>query len=166
MRVLGVDPGTRIVGYAVVENTKGVLRAHTCGAIFAKTKETLPQRFRCIYDTLSEVITTYQPEVMALEKVFYGKNLQTAIKIGEARGIIMLAAAKADIPVYEYDATKIKKAVVGVGSAQKYQVQHMIKAMLGLAELPTPEDASDALAIAICHCHHSALANLMNQVEE
>lgn len=152
MKVLGVDPGTKILGYAILEESRGTLSPCTYGAIRAGAKDALPQRLKCIYTSLMEIITAYRPEVMAIEKVFYGKNIQSAIRIGEARGVALLAAANAGLHVHEYDATKVKKAVAGVGSAHKSQIQYMLKNILGLPDIPTPADAADALAIAICHC--------------
>ena len=155
MKIIGIDPGTRVVGYGVIESVRGQLLAYAYGAIRTRPQDSLPLRLQKIYRELSVVITNAKPEVAAIEKVFYGKNLQSAIRIGEGRGVAMLAVANAGLECYEYDATKIKKAVVGVGSAHKTQVQAMIKAILQLPETPTPADASDALAIAICH-HHLA----------
>lgn len=155
MKVLGIDPGTRVVGYAVVEMVKGAFRPPAYGAICAKVSDAVPERLKYIYAQIMEVIALHRPEVMSLEKVFYGKNIQSAIRIGEARGVAMLAAANSGLAIYEYDATKVKKAVVGTGSAHKSQIQHMVKAIFGLAELPSPADAADALAIAVCHCHQN-----------
>ena len=155
MKIIGIDPGTRVVGYGVIESVRGQLIAHAYGAIRTRPQDPLPLRLQKIYRELTTVITSAQPQVAAIEKVFYGKNFQSAIRIGEGRGVAMLAVANATIELYEYDATKIKKAVVGVGSAHKTQVQAMVKAILQLATTPTPADASDALAIAICH-HHLA----------
>lgn len=154
MRILGIDPGTRIVGYGIVENVKGQLVAYDYGAIVVKAKMPLAQRLRQIYSELVQVITKNNPQAAAIEKVFYGKNLQSAIRIGEGRGVAMLAAANANMPVYEYDATTIKKSVTGSGGAHKTQVQAMIQAILNLPTMPNPSDASDALAIAVCHLHH------------
>lgn len=158
MKVLGVDPGTRIVGYAVVEQSRGALIPHVYGAIHADVEPTLPRRLLTIFQSLSSIVAEHKPTVVAVEKVFYGKNLQSAMRIGESRGVVFVVAANAGLEVFEYDATKIKKSVVGVGGAHKSQVQQMVKAMLGLPQPPTPPDAADALAIAICHCHHGNTA--------
>ena len=151
MKILGIDPGTRIVGYGIVEDQKGTLVAIHYGAIRTKAKNPISLRLRTIYEHLVQVIEQYTPEVAAIEKVFYGKNIQSSIRIGEGRGVALLAVAKANLDIHEYDATKIKKAVCGVGSARKHQVQSMVQTILQLPELPTPSDAADALAIAICH---------------
>mgnify|MGYP000901127381 CR=1 FL=1 len=155
MKVLGIDPGTRIVGYAVVEEKGSRLIAHVYGAISTGSKDALPLRLKSIYDRLTEIIHSFHPDAVAIEKVFYGKNIQSAIRIGEGRGVAFLAASNAGLPVHEYDATKIKKSVVGSGGAHKVQIQTMVKAILGLPRTPEPFDAADALAIAICH-HHLA----------
>ena len=151
MRILGIDPGTRIVGYGIIEDNQGTLTAIHYGAIRTKAKEHISLRLRTIYEYLVKVIEQYTPEVAAIEKVFYGKNIQSSIRIGEGRGVALLAVAKANLDIHEYDATKIKKAVCSVGSARKHQVQSMVQTILQLPELPTPSDAADALAIAICH---------------
>lgn len=158
MKVLGIDPGTRIVGYSVVEKVGSSLVAIAYGAIKTKTKETFPKRLAKIYKELSDIITSYSPDVVAIENVFYGKNIKSAIRIGEGRGVAILAAANADLSVYEYDPTKIKKSVVGAGKAHKTQVQSMVQAILNLREAPETFDASDALAIAICH--HNCIPSL------
>lgn len=154
MKVLGIDPGTRILGYAVLEETGSRFIPHAYGAIRARATDPLPQRLTHIYRSLVEVINTHKPEVAAIEKAFGGKNIQSAIRIGEARGVALLAAAGMGLDVYEYEPTRIKKSVVGVGSAHKSQVQYMVQNILGLPALPTPEDAADALAIALCHCQN------------
>jgi crossover junction endodeoxyribonuclease RuvC len=155
MRILGIDSGTRIAGYGVVDILGGD-RLHTVGygVIRAGTKYSFPQRLRLIYEGLTNIIKEHKPDHVAVEQIFHGKNIKTALRIGEGRGIVLLSAASADLPVTEYAATVIKKAVVGSGSAHKSQVQAMVKIILNLSELPEPFDAADALAIAICHSHH------------
>ncbi len=155
MKILGIDPGTKIVGYAVLEVVKGKIFPKAFGAIRASAKDSVPDRLKKIYQDLTEIIQQYQPEVVAIEKVFCGKNMQSAIRIGEGRGVAFLAAANACLDVHEYDATTIKKAVSGTGGAHKTQVQAMVQAILSLPVQPEPTDASDALAIAICHYQHS-----------
>jgi len=154
MKVLGIDPGTRIVGYAVVDQEMGQFHTYTYGAVVTQPHTLLSQRLKAIYETLTKIMVDFQPHAGAIEKICYGKNLQTAIRTGEGRGVALLAAAMFQLPVYEYDATKIKKSVAGVGSAHKTQVQAMVQAILQLPQVPNPLDASDALAIAICHLQH------------
>ena len=157
MRVLGIDPGTMVTGYGVVDDINGKLSHVTHGTIEGRRKDSFPYRLKLIFDGLNKVIDEYKPDSIALEEVFYGKSVKSAIKIGEARGIAILCTASANIPMAEYAPTVIKRAVVGSGNAQKVQVSEMVKVILALSEAPEKFDASDALAIAICHCHRSKL---------
>ncbi len=157
MRVLGIDPGTIITGYGVVEDNNGDLSLIEYGTITSGRKDSFPDRLKKIYDGLNEVIKKHKPGHVAVEKVFYGKSVKAAIKIGEGRGVAILCAASAGIPVSEYAPTVVKKSVVGSGSAQKVQVQEMVKVILNLSKCPENFDASDALAIAICHCNRRKL---------
>ncbi|HHT9129850.1 MAG TPA: crossover junction endodeoxyribonuclease RuvC [Candidatus Brocadiaceae bacterium] len=154
MKILGIDPGTQVAGYGVIETTGSKVIALEYGSIKPNKNQNFPQRLKTIHDKIMDIISKHQPDQMAIEEVFYGKNIKAAIKIGEGRGIVFLCAATANIPITEYAATVIKKAVVGNGHAHKYQVQEMVKIILGLTEIPKPADASDALAIAICHSHN------------
>jgi len=154
MRVLGVDCGTEYTGYGVVEqNGKGELRALASGAIRVSPREALPRRLERIFNQLSELIAAHQPELVAIEDVFYAVNVKSALKLGQVRGVAMLAAAAAGLEVCEYAPLAIKSAVVGYGRAEKSQVQQMVARLLRLPEIPEPSDAADALAIAICHLH-------------
>jgi crossover junction endodeoxyribonuclease RuvC len=154
MRVLGIDCGTECTGYGVVElNGSGKLRCLACGAIRLSTRETLPQRLQRIQERLAGVIREHQPEQVAIEDVFYAVNVKSALKLGQVRGVAMVAAAAAGLEVAEYAPLSIKSAVVGYGRAEKQQVQQMVMQLLSLAEPPEPQDVSDALAIAICHLH-------------
>ena len=154
MRILGIDVGTQIAGYSVIEIVGGKLRPLTYGAIKATSnKLSFPDRLRKIHEGLTGIIQEYKPTDVVVEEIFYGKNIKSAIKIGEGRGIAILCAAVANIPVTEYAATVVKKSVTGMGNATKMQVQEMVKNILGLSEIPKPTDAADAIAIAICHCH-------------
>jgi crossover junction endodeoxyribonuclease RuvC len=157
MRVLGIDPGTMVTGYGVVDDINGKLSHVAHGTIEGKRKDSFPDRLKLIFDGLNKVIEKYKPDSIALEEVFYGKSVKSAIKIGEARGIAILCTASANIPMAEYAPTVVKRAVVGSGNAQKVQVSEMVKVILTLSEAPKKFDASDALAIAICHCHRSKL---------
>jgi len=153
MRVLGIDPGTRTTGYGIVDAVNSRLVPVAYGVINNSDREVLSRCFLNIYRGLREVIAHHQPEVAAVENIFYCKNVNSAIKLGEARGVAILAAAGDGLDVFEYMPRKVKQAVVGNGAAEKRQVQLMVKALLGLKEMPAPEDASDALAVAICHAH-------------
>ena len=150
MKILGIDPGTRITGYGVVEKgQKGILNV-AYGEIRMRRGEPLSACLKKIYNRLMEIIVEYAPDVIALEDIFYGKNVKSLIKLAQARGVIILAASHSSIPLYEYTPLEVKKAIVGYGRAEKIQVQHMVRVILSLKET-LPLDASDALAIAICH---------------
>jgi len=154
MRVLGVDCGTECTGYGVVEHAAdGELHCLAAGAIRLSAREPLPRRLERIFTKLSELIATHQPELVAIEDVFYAVNVKSALKLGQVRGVAMLAAAAAGLEVSEYAPLAIKSAVVGYGRAEKSQVQQMVARLLRLPEVPEPPDAADALAIAICHLH-------------
>jgi crossover junction endodeoxyribonuclease RuvC len=148
--VLGIDPGTKITGYGVVEKNKSGVQQITYGEIKIKKGALLSLGLKKIFAGLMEIVEEHKPDAIAIEDIFYGKNVKSLIKQGQARGVSILVASQNNIPIYEYSPLEIKKAVVGYGRAEKRQVQHMVKAILGLSEIP-PEDASDALAIAICH---------------
>jgi len=157
MRVLGVDCGTEYTGFGVVELApSGRLACLTCGAIKLSPREPLPTRLNRIYDRLGELIQEHHPQQVAIEDVFYALNVKSALKLGQVRGVAMLAAAASGLHVAEYAPLTIKSAVVGYGKAEKHQVQKMVMRLLDLAEPPQPSDASDALAIAICHLHTTA----------
>ncbi|MBI1808064.1 MAG: crossover junction endodeoxyribonuclease RuvC [Ignavibacteria bacterium] len=153
MVVLGVDPGTLITGYGVIEIKNGKAHVLTCGAIKNKSSIAMPNRLRQIYETLSEVITRFHPDEFAIETAFYGKNAQSALKLGHARGVSMLAAVSQNLPTHEYSPREVKKAIVGKGTASKEQVQYMVKSLLRLKAIPKEYDVTDALAVAICHTH-------------
>jgi crossover junction endodeoxyribonuclease RuvC len=154
MRVLGIDCGTEYTGYGVVELApSGKLICLASGAIKLSPREPLPQRLSRIYEGLVDLIRQHQPQQVAIEDVFYAVNVKSALKLGQVRGVAMLAAAGAGLEVAEYAPLSIKSAVVGYGKAEKQQVQHMVTRLLELQHPPEPMDASDALAIAICHLH-------------
>jgi crossover junction endodeoxyribonuclease RuvC len=150
LRVLGIDPGIQITGYAVVEKQKGGLKHVMHGEIKMARGLPLSSCLSMIYDKLLEVINQSSPDAIVVEDVFYGKNIKSLIRQGETRGVVILAGSHRQIPVYEYTPLEVKKAVVGYGRAEKNQIQNMVKAILHLSDLP-PVDAADALAIAICH---------------
>jgi crossover junction endodeoxyribonuclease RuvC len=154
MRVLGIDCGGEYTGYGVVElRDGGKLGCLSCGAIKLSTREALPIRLSRIFTQLGMIIVEHQPEQVAIEDVFYALNVKSALKLGQVRGVAMLAAASAGLEVAEYSPLTIKASVVGYGRAEKQQVQHMVTLLLELPAPPEPMDASDALAIAICHLH-------------
>jgi len=154
VKILGIDPGTQVAGFGVIEKSGSKIRTIEYGSIKANKNQTFAQRLHTIHAKIMDVISKHQPDEIAIEEAFYSKNIKSAIRIGEGRGIVFLCAAMANIPITEYAATVIKKAVVGNGNAQKEQVQEMVKIILNLPEIPEPKDASDALAIAICHSHN------------
>jgi crossover junction endodeoxyribonuclease RuvC len=154
MRVLGIDCGGEYTGYGVVEmDSGGRLVCLTCGAIKLSPREPLAGRLLRIYEELGVLIAQHRPDEVAIEGIFYALNVKSALKLGQVRGVAMLAAAAAGLEVAEYSPLTIKSSVVGYGRAEKQQVQHMVTRLLRLAEAPEPMDASDALAIAICHLH-------------
>jgi crossover junction endodeoxyribonuclease RuvC len=173
MRVLGIDCGTEYTGYGIVElladdpnndrnNARNVARNNdrlvciTCGAIKVSPRDPMPMRLSRISIGLQELISQHRPDRVAIEDVFYAANVKSALKLGQVRGVAMLAAASAGLEVAEYSPLSIKSAVVGYGRAEKHQVQQMVTRLLNLDEIPEPADAADALAIAICHLHTAA----------
>lgn len=156
MIILGVDPGTLITGYGVIESGKNGLKVLACGLIRNHSGKAMAQRLKQIFDVLNAVIIEHAPDEFAIETAFYGKNAQSALKLGQARGVAMLAAIGNDLPVAEYSPREVKKAIVGTGNASKQQVQFMVKSMLKLSKLPRPYDVADALAVAVCHHHRIA----------
>ena len=154
MRVLGIDCGGEYTGYGVVEQHDGGPLCWCCmGAVKLKTREPLPRRLLQVYSELRQVIAEQQPDMVAIEEVFYSVNAKSALKLGQVRGVAMLVASSCGLEVAEYAPLAIKSAVVGYGRAEKLQVQEMVMRLLNLDERPEPEDAADALAIAICHLH-------------
>jgi crossover junction endodeoxyribonuclease RuvC len=153
VRVFGIDPGSGRTGYGCVETDGSRHRIVTCGAISSPATATFSEKLFEIHRRLVELMDECQPEAVAIETIFYAKNVASALKLGHARGVAILAAAQAGLPIVEYTPTEIKRAVVGYGRAEKPQVQHMIKLLLALPAAPTPHDAADALAVAICHAH-------------
>ncbi|MGK7346609.1 MAG: crossover junction endodeoxyribonuclease RuvC [Candidatus Nitrospinota bacterium M3_3B_026] len=161
MIVIGVDPGTLATGYGIVSETRGgAPRFHGCGVIRAKRGASMPHRMKTIADGLREVIGKTGPEFLALEKSFFAMDPQSALKLGHARGVIMLVAETMGLPVAEYSPNAVKQAVAGYGKADKAQVREMVKRLLSMDEPPSSYDASDALAIAITHLSHARLDRL------
>lgn len=153
MRVFGIDPGSERTGYGCVDTDGRRHRLVMCGAIAALPGDAFPARLARIHKELSVLLAKCRPDCVAVENVFYATNVRSALKLGHARGVAMLAAVEADCTVAEYTPAEVKRAVVGYGRAEKHQVQHMVKLLLGLDKAPSPHDASDALAVAICHAH-------------
>lgn len=151
MRILGVDPGSRCTGFGVVELETNGSRRIAAGVIRCEEHE-LGQRLHSIFAGLCELIVSHQPQVLAVEQVFMHRNAGAALKLGQARGVAICAGASMQLPVHEYSPRAVKQAVVGAGGAEKRQVQHMVRVLLGIDE-PLAEDAADALAVALCHGH-------------
>ncbi len=151
--VLGIDPGTAITGYGVVRERHGQAQALDYGVIRTPAHQELPQRLVTIYAALNDLLDRHQPDAVAVEEVFFSKNARTALSVGHARGVVLLAVAQRGIPLFHYKPTQVKQAVTGYGGADKRQVQEMVRMLLGLDAIPRPDDAADALAIALCHLH-------------
>ncbi len=156
MIILGIDPGIATMGYGVINYFGNSFNYITCGAICTPAGERVERRLALIYDRLNCLIKTYRPEALAVEELFFNTNQKTAINVAQARGIVLLSAERAGIPLFEYTPLQVKQAVVGYGRAEKHQVMEMTKVLLALNEKPKPDDAADALALAICHAHNSS----------
>jgi len=153
MRIMGIDPGTASTGVGVLEQTGNHLHLLQYGVVRTQPGVPAARRLLQIYREIGALIEKYRPEVMAVEELFFNKNSRTVLAVGQARGVVMLAAARENLPVAEYTPLQVKMAVVGYGRAQKKQVQEMVRVLLGLNRHPKPDDAADALAVAICHAH-------------
>ncbi len=164
MVILGIDPGYAIVGYGVIRYEGGKMSVIDYGKITTEANIPLSKRLKLIYDSLTQLIETFKPDVVAVEELFFNSNVKTAIAVGHARGVIILAAANKNTKIAEYTPLQIKQAVVGYGRADKNQVQQMVKMFLKLKEVPRPDDTADALAVAICHANSSALSNQLGLV--
>jgi crossover junction endodeoxyribonuclease RuvC len=151
--VLGIDPGTAATGYGIVQRTGSELRALDYGCLETLSTQALPQRLLEIHAGVIELIETHDPAFLGVERLFFNRNVMTAFAVGQARGVVLLAAAERGIPVFEYGPHEVKMAVTGYGRADKGQVQRMVQLMLHLEKLPRPDDAADALAVAICTAH-------------
>ena len=154
---MGIDPGSNCTGFGIVEEIKGNLNAVHWSSIRSTTKDTFPKRLKRIYNELTIAIEKFSPDIVAVEDLFYATNVKTVIKLGQTRGVALLAAVNSGLQVAEYSPLQIKQSVVGYGRADKNQVQDMVTMLLRLKEKPDPFDASDALATAICHIHHDGL---------
>ena len=153
MRIFGIDPGSERTGYGCVETDGSRHRIVVCGAITAPASASFPEKLLGIHSRLAALLEEHRPDCVAIENLFHAVNVRSALKLGHARGVAMLAAIEAGMTVFEYTPAEVKRAVVGYGRAEKPQVQHMVKVILGLQSVPSPHDAADALAVAICHVH-------------
>ena len=161
MRVLGIDPGTAITGYGVIEGEGDSLVVTTYGAVTTPANQPLAQRLQHIYRELRALIAEWHPDSAAVEELFFSKNARTALSVGHARGVALLALTEAGLPIQEYKPAEVKQAVAGYGNAPKQQVQGMVQLLLNLDEMPRPDDAADALAVAICHIHSARWQSLV-----
>ena len=155
---LGIDPGTARLGYGVIRGADPA-KSLEFGIVETTSTEVMPHRLLRLHDELQSIIREYRPNVMVIEKLFFSRNVTNAISVGQARGVAMLTAAQAGIAVVEYTPAEVKQAVTGYGNASKEQIQEMVRLILGLPELPEPDDAADALAVAICHVQHAGFAS-------
>ena len=161
MLVLGVDPGTAITGYGLVRQLDELV-LEGWGAITTPAGMALPERLLMIHVALQDIIRAAQPDAVAVEELFFSRNVRTAMAVGQARGVVLLTAAQHGLPIYEYKPSEVKQAVAGYGGADKGQVQEMVRLLLGLDQVPRPDDAADAIAVAICHLHAGRLRQLID----
>jgi crossover junction endodeoxyribonuclease RuvC len=160
MRILGIDPGTATTGYAIVDKIGASPVMVDYGTIETSAGQEAPIRLLDIYNQINKIMDQYSPDVMVMERLFFAKNQTTAIAVGKACGVMQVAAAQRNLPVVEYTPMEVKQAVVGYGGAEKKQIQYMIQRILNLRELPKPDDAADALALAVCHAHAEKVRGL------
>ncbi len=153
MKIIGIDPGLAEIGYSILLKNNNSFSVVAYDTITTSSDLSDVERLGLLYDEISDVINEYEPRQMAVEELFFNKNVKTAIRVGQARGVLMLAGAKAGLNVNEYTPLEVKQAVVGYGKASKVQVQEMVKALLNLDSIPDSDDAADALAVALCHGH-------------
>ena len=153
MRIFGVDPGSARTGYGCIDLRDSRYRVAVYGALSVPARLPFPDKLKSLHDRLADLLAQHRPDAVAVEDLFYAKNARSALKLGHVRGVLLLAASSAGIPIAEYTPTEVKKAVVGFGRAEKHQVQEMVALLLGMTDLPSPLDASDALAVAVCHAH-------------
>ena len=161
MRVLGIDPGTITMGYGVIESADDEATLVDCGALTVSPRSPIGERLSFLYNKILGIISRYQPDTTAVEQPFVAKNVKSALAIGRAQAVAMLAAANLGIPTFEYTPTQIKQRITNYGASSKEQIQEMVKLRLGLLQIPQPNDAADALAVALCHLHEIHLSNLL-----
>lgn len=163
MKVLGIDPGSETLGWGVVEGSGLKYGLIDYGTVKSSPKEVFSKRLLKIFDGVADVIWKFQPNVLSIEEAFYANNVSVALKLGQVRGVVMLAGEKAGLGIAEYAPRLIKQTVVGYGNAEKHQVQEMVRLLLRMKTTPQPHDAADALAIAICHFHHAGVQDRIKQ---
>lgn len=163
MIILGIDPGIAITGYGVIESERDKVIFKDCGCIHTKAGVNTAIRLQKIYDGVIELIKVYKPAEFVVEKLFFNANVETAMSVGQAKGVVMLAAATRGLSVFEYTPLQVKQAVVGYGRAEKKQIQEMVKMLLKLSEVPKPDDAADALAVAMCHANSRKMDALLGR---
>jgi len=163
-RVLGVDPGTALMGYAVVHQSRGQLELLTCGALETSSSLPLQDRLALLYDGLLCVVDEWHPTEMAIEDIFFNRNVRSALSVGQARGVALLAAAHRGLTVSNYTPLQVKESVTGFGRARKEQIQEMVRVLLNLESVPQPDDAADAAAIAVCHLNSAAGREVLRQL--
>ena len=161
MRTLGIDPGTIVMGYGIIDSQSGAISLVTYNAITCSKHSPISERLSFLFEGLSEVILEYKPDIVAVEQPFVSKNVRTALAIGKAQAVAMLAASRQGIPVFEYTPAQVKRMVANYGASSKEQIQEMVKLQLGLSQVPEPNDAADALAVALCHLREVHLENLL-----
>ena len=166
MKVFGIDPGSARTGYGCVQSDGTRHRMIACGAIAIPAAHPFPEKLKIIHVELGALLARHQPDIVAIENLFHAVNARSALKLGHARGVAMLAAVEAGVPIFEYTPAEVKQSVVGYGRAEKGQVQSMIQLLLGLSDPPTPFDASDALAIAVCHLHRMNLQGVAGPIPD
>jgi crossover junction endodeoxyribonuclease RuvC len=163
--VLGIDPGTATTGYGLVQEDETGLALIDCGAITTPAGQPLASRLQAIYRELAAITSTHRPDAVAVEELFFSRNVRTALSVGHARGVTLLALADAGLPIYEYKPLEIKQAIAGYGGADKRQVQEMVRMLLNLDQVPQPDDAADAVAVAVCHIHSDKMKALIADAE-
>ena len=164
MRILGIDPGYGITGFGLVEADRSSMQLLKCGAITTPAHTDFSARLEMIYEDMRQLLEVSKPEAVAIEELFFGQNVTTGIGVAQSRGVILLAIRQAGVPVFSYKPMQVKQAVVGYGNATKHQVQDMTKRLLGLSAMPKPDDAADAIAIALCHGRSST--SLLAQIKK
>lgn len=165
MRVLGIDPGSETLGWGVVDGKGSKYALVDFGTVKSRTKQAFSKRLLNMYDGVAEIMALHSPDVLSVEDTFYAVNVGVALKLGQVRGLMLLLAEQRGLEIAEYAPRLIKQTVVGYGNAEKHQVQEMVRILLGMKTVPTPHDAADALAIAICHFHHAGLADRLKKIK-
>jgi crossover junction endodeoxyribonuclease RuvC len=163
LRIIGIDPGIATTGYGVIDSDGNKSSMLTFGCVKTSPELLAPERLEKVYNELTEILLSYKPDVMAVEKLFFARNSNSAMQVGEARGVALLTGRLAGLDVFEYTPLQVKQSVVGYGRADKAQVQQMVKILLALTKIPRPDDAADALAIALCHAHAGATMTALHR---